>query len=125
MVIHLVICLELYHFSVNHQSDTTANGGEGQFDTIRLDREANRHFKYRGSAVVGDKVYFAPYCAGAVGVVDTSANEGASAFHVLSMEDKVSGDDLFAGAAVVGNKVYFAPNRANCIGVLEQTTVLT
>ena len=41
--------------------DAAANEGQGEFDVISLEGKVRGDFKFKGAAVVGDKVYFCSF----------------------------------------------------------------
>ena len=69
---------------------------------------------YRGAAVVGTKIYFAPHFARNVGVVDTTTGTFSAVAEGLS-DMGVTNQDAqhkFWGAVAVGTTVYFVPYKS-------------
>ena len=50
--------------------DTGANEGAGAFHVLRMEDKVDGNCMFAGAAVVGNKVYFAPFHADSIGVIE-------------------------------------------------------
>ena len=74
------------------------------------------NFKWRGIAVVGNKLFCAPYNSNVILVIDAQTEA------VHTIDCGVAGDWKWNGIVAVGNKLFCAPCNSNLILVIDAQT---
>ncbi|WP_115020010.1 VCBS domain-containing protein [Synechococcus sp. UW140] len=93
---------------------------QDSFSTIPLGLEQGGDetpvYHFSGAATVDNKIYFAPFDEGEIGVIDSTTNSYST------ISTGATSGYQYRGAVAVNDNVYFAPFNAQNIGLLNTTT---